>query len=129
MVWLTRVIYTQNMIKFHSLISAMIILMSCNDPEIKDKNIIMENKDSTIYSSHFTAIEKGKAPGMKYRLLAEHDGIKEFTLIFADHSAGNAVHPTTVFAFLPIGSVFFLEANIDLPSMSNYFFQNEPACM
>jgi len=43
----------------------------------------MKNKDSTVYSSPFTAIEKGKAPGMKYCLLSEHDGIKEFTLIFA----------------------------------------------
>jgi uncharacterized protein len=57
--------------------------MSCNNPEINDKNIIVENKESTVYSSPFTAIKKGKAPGMKYRLLAEHDGIKEFTLVFA----------------------------------------------
>jgi predicted DNA-binding protein with PD1-like motif len=61
----------------------MIVLTSCNDPEIIDKYIMMENNDSTVYSSPFTAIEKGKAPGMKYRLLSEHDGIKEFTLIFA----------------------------------------------
>ena len=45
--------------------------------------IIAENKDSAVYSSPFTAIEKGKAPGMKYRLLSDHDGIKEFMLIFA----------------------------------------------
>jgi uncharacterized protein len=57
--------------------------MSCDDPEIIDKYLMMENKDSVIYSSPFTAIEKGKAPGMKYRLLNEHDGLKEFTLIFA----------------------------------------------
>jgi uncharacterized protein len=70
--------------KIHSLLSALIILMSCNNSgNVKDKNIMMENKDSTVYSSPFTAIEKGKAPGMKYRLLSEHDGIKEFTLIFA----------------------------------------------
>src|SRR5450631_2731074 len=71
------------MINYISLLPAIIILMSCNDPEIIDKYIMMENNDSTVYSSPFTAIEKGKAPGMKYRLLSEHDGIKEFTLIFA----------------------------------------------
>jgi uncharacterized protein len=70
--------------KSHSLLSALIILMSCNNSgNVNDKNMNMENKDSTEYSSPFTAIEKGKAPGMKYRLLSEHDGIKEFTLIFA----------------------------------------------
>jgi uncharacterized protein len=67
-----------------SLLLAIFMLMSCHNPgKAKDKNILMENKDSTVYSSPFTAIEKGKAPGMKYRLLSEHDGIKEFTLIFA----------------------------------------------
>jgi uncharacterized protein len=70
--------------KINSLIPALIILLSCNNSgKVNDKNIMMEHKDSTIYSSPFAAIEKGKAPGMKYRLLSEHDGIKEFTLIFA----------------------------------------------
>jgi predicted DNA-binding protein with PD1-like motif len=70
--------------KNHSLLPAIFMLMSCHNPgKAKDKNIMMENKDSTVYSSPFTAIEKGKAPGMKYRLLSEHDGMKEFTLIFA----------------------------------------------
>jgi uncharacterized protein len=71
------------MIIFHSLILTMIVLIGCNNPKIKDKNKVVENKDSTVYSSPFTAIEKGRAHGMKYRLLTEHDGIKEFALIFA----------------------------------------------
>jgi uncharacterized protein len=70
--------------KLHSLISALIIFMSCNNSgDVKDKNTIMGNQDSTVYNSPFTAIEKGKAPGMKYRLLSEHEGIREFTLIFS----------------------------------------------
>jgi uncharacterized protein len=69
--------------KIHSLILTIIVLIGCNNTELNDKNIVVENKDSTVYSSPFTAIEKGKAPGMKYRLLTEHGGIKEFVLIFA----------------------------------------------
>lgn len=69
---------------------ATFFAMSCNNPEkstpVKPdinntKNIKMT--DDTIYSSPFSAIDKGKAPGMKYRLLSEHDGIKEYVLIFA----------------------------------------------
>jgi uncharacterized protein len=71
------------MIKFHLLLLTIIVLTGCNNPKINDKNIVVKNKDSTVYSSPFTAIEKRRAPGMKYRLLAEHDGIKEFVLIFA----------------------------------------------
>jgi uncharacterized protein len=71
------------MIKFHSLILTIIALISCNNPVVNNKNIVVENKDSTVFSSPFVAIEKGRAPGMKYRLLTEHDGIKEFALIFA----------------------------------------------
>src|ERR1700733_10328763 len=70
-------------VKFHLLLPALIILVSCRNQEIKDKNNMTENNDSAVYSSPFTAIEKGKAPGMKYRLLSEHDGMKEYALIFA----------------------------------------------
>jgi uncharacterized protein len=71
------------MIKFHSFILIIFALISCNKPETNNKNTDVENIDSTVYSSPFTAIEKGRAPGMKYRILTEHDGIKEFVLIFS----------------------------------------------
>ncbi len=37
----------------------------------------------TIYQSPFTPIQKGKAPGMTYRLLAENNGVKEYVIVFA----------------------------------------------
>lgn len=37
----------------------------------------------TTYRSPFTPIEKGKAPGMTYKLLADNNGVKEYAIIFA----------------------------------------------
>src|ERR1039458_4386084 len=63
---------------------------SCNNADTNSKtnnsqaknNKIMTDTTAT-YSSPFSAIEKGKAPGLTTRLLSEHDGIKEYVLIFA----------------------------------------------
>ena len=37
----------------------------------------------TTYRSPFTPIEKGKAPGMTYKLLADNNGVKEYAIVFA----------------------------------------------
>jgi predicted DNA-binding protein with PD1-like motif len=41
------------------------------------------SQDTIEYMSPFTPVAKGKAPGMKYKLLSESNGVKEFVLVFA----------------------------------------------
>jgi uncharacterized protein len=41
------------------------------------------SQDATSYMSPLTPIEKGKAPGMTYKLLSDNKGTKEYVLVFA----------------------------------------------
>jgi predicted DNA-binding protein with PD1-like motif len=40
-------------------------------------------QDAASYMSPFTAVERGHAPGMTYRLLSDNNGTKEYVLVFA----------------------------------------------
>ena len=39
--------------------------------------------DNAQYMSPFTPIKEGRAPGLKYKLLSEGNGVKEYVLVFA----------------------------------------------
>jgi len=40
-------------------------------------------QDTSSYSSPFTSVAKGKAPGMTYKLLSDKSGVKEYVVVFA----------------------------------------------
>jgi len=43
----------------------------------------IQAQDTSSYSSPFTPVAKGKAPGMTYKLLSDKKGVKEYVIVFA----------------------------------------------